>query len=253
MSEADLLYEVREHVAWITLNREARRNALSMEMITLFLKYLDDIAASTQVRVVCVSAVGDKAFCSGADLASGDPLQGAKKYCELLKTMIACPKPIVAKIQGHCMAGGMGIMLACDIVYAAEHVKFGTPEVKVGLFPMMVTALLMRNVGRKKAMEMLFTGNPLSAHEAEEMGLITRAYSVGDLDAKVSETLSSISSRAPLAVSMGKKAISAIEGKGLDESLDYLSGQLAILAGTEDAMEGMSAFLAKRPPVWKGR
>lgn len=253
MNEADLLYDIKDHVAWITLNREARRNALSMEMIELFLQHLDDIAIRPEVRVVCLTAVGDKAFCSGADLAAGDPLQGARKYSQLLKKMAGCPKPIIAKVHGHCMAGGMGLMLASDIVYAAAHVKFGTPEVKVGLFPMMVTALVLRNAYRKKAMEMLFTGNSLSAREAEQMGLITRVYEADELDAKVSEVLSVIASRAPLAVSMGKKAISFLEGKGLDESLDYLCDQLAILAGTEDAVEGISAFVQKRPPVWKGR
>ncbi len=253
MNELDLLYEKKDHVAWITLNREARRNALSMEMIELFIRYLDDIAASSDVRVVCVTAAGDKAFCSGADLAGGDVLGGAKKYAELLKKMADCPKPIVAKLRGHCMAGGMGLMLACDLVYAAAHVKFGAPEVKVGLFPMMVTALVMRNAVRKKAMEMLFTGNSLSAYEAEDMGLITRVYDAAELDAKVSEILSTIAARAPLAVSMGRKAIRAVDGKNLDESLDYLCDQLAALAGTEDALEGMTAFIEKRPPAWKGR
>jgi len=253
MNEADLLYEKKDHIAWITLNRETRRNALSMEMIDMFLRCLDDTEACSEVRVVCLTAAGDKAFCSGADLAGGDPMQGAKKYAELLKKMSNSSKPIVAKVHGHCMAGGMGLMLTCDIVYAAPHVKFGTPEVKVGLFPMMVTALVVRNSIRKKAMEMLFTGNYLSAHEAEQMGLITRVYAADELDAKVSETLSIIASRAPLAVSMGRRAVSALDGKGLHESLDYLCEQLGVLAGTEDAVEGMSAFVEKRPPVWKGR
>jgi enoyl-CoA hydratase/carnithine racemase len=253
MSNDDLLFDIRDNAAWITINREARRNALSMEMIELFMQYLGDTDSSSDVRVVCLTAVGDKAFCSGADLAGGDPLQGAKKYAELLKKMAVFSKPIVARVNGHCMAGGMGLMLSCDLVYAPVRVKFGTPEVKVGLFPMMVTALVMRNAVRKKAMEMVFTGNSLSAREAEEMGLITRACPDEELDATVANALETIASRAPLAVSMGKRAVAALEGKSLEESLDYLCDQLAALAQTEDAVEGMTAFVQKRDPVWKGR
>lgn len=253
MSSGDLLFEIRDRAAWITINREARRNALSMEMIDLFTQYLAKADSDPEVRVVCLTAVGDKAFCSGADLAGGDPLEGAKKYAGLLKKMAAFSKPIIARVGGHCMAGGMGLMLACDVVYAPCRVKFGTPEVKVGLFPMMVTALVMRNAVRKKAMEMIFTGNSFTARAAEEMGLITRACADEEFEATVANALKTIASRAPLAVSMGKQAVAAVEGKSLEASLDYLCDQLAKLARTEDAVEGITAFVEKRDPVWKGQ
>lgn len=257
MSEPELLYDVRDGAAWFTINREARRNALSMEMIDRFSEYLDAAEHDGSVRVICITGSGDKAFCSGADLAAsmagGDPLAGAVKYADLIKRMAKCSKPLVARVNGHCMAGGMGFMLSCDLVYARDGVKFGTPEVNVGLFPMMIGALIFRNAGRKKALEMIYTAKNLSAREAEEMGLITAACPAEELDARVNEALAAISAKAPLAVEMGRKALAAVEGKDLNEALDYLCDELRKVAATEDAKEGMTAFIQKRAPVWKGR
>ncbi len=257
MSDPELLYDVRDGVAWFTLNREKRRNALSLRMIDLFFEYLDYAEADDSIRVGCITGVGDKAFCSGADLTSsmagGDPVAGARKFAELLKRMSRFSKPLVARVNGHCMAGGMGFMLSCDLVYAREGVKFGTPEVNVGLFPMMIGALIFRNAGRKKALEMIYTARTLSAVEAEQIGLITRACPPEDLDSMVNEALGAISMKAPLAIQFGRRAFAAVEGKDLEESLDYLCEELRKVASTEDAKEGMTAFIQKREPVWKGR
>jgi enoyl-CoA hydratase/carnithine racemase len=257
MSQPELLYEVKNKVAWLTINREYRRNALSPEMIDLFLEGLGRAEADEEVRAVCLTAVGDKAFCSGADLAASlsgpDVAVGAKKYADLLRRMSAFPKPIIAKVNGHCLAGGMGLMLACDMVYARDQVKFGTPEVNVGVFPMMIGALIFRNAGRKKASEMIFTARLLSAGEAEDMGLITRSVPAEDLDRVVDETLAAVTAKAPLAVKLGKHALAAVQDMDLDQALDFLAVQLARVAATEDAKEGLSAFLEKREPVWKGK
>jgi len=257
MAEQELLFEVKDMIAWITINRESRRNALNLEMIDLFLEYLDRAEEDDDVRGVCITAAGDKAFCSGADLAStmgGEShTEGAEKYASLLKKMAAISKPLTARVNGHCVAGGMGVMLSCDMVYAREGVKFGTPEVNVGLFPMMIAALIIRNAGRKKALEMIYTARMLSAEEAEDTGLITRAVPANELDKVVSETLKAIASKAPLAMRLGRKALAAAQDMDLDEALDYLCVQLGVVAGTEDAREGLTAFLEKREPVWKGR
>jgi enoyl-CoA hydratase/carnithine racemase len=253
---SDLLYESRQGIAWITINRESRRNALSLEMIDSFLQFLEQAAMDDDVRAVCLTAAGDKAFCSGADLAAAGqegPLAGARRYAELLKKMAEFPKPLVAKVNGHCIAGGLGLMLSCDLVYARDNVKFGTPEVNVGLFPMMVAALVFRNATRKKALEMIYTAKMVSAAEAEEMGLITRAVSADDLERAVNESLTAIAAKAPLAVQLGRKAMSVAQDMGLNEALDYLCGQLGVVVATEDAVEGMTAFVQKREPVWKGR
>ena len=257
MSEPELLYDVKDTIGWITINRESRRNALSPEMIDLFLGFLDTAEADDNVRVICLTAAGEKVFCSGVDLVGsmgeGGIVAEAQKYATLLKTMAHVSKPLVARINGHCLAGGMGLMLSCDMVYAGDGATFGTPEVKVGLFPMMIGALVFRNAGRKKALEMMYTARTLSAAEAEEMGLITRAVPAENLDRVVHEALSAVADKAPLAVKLGRQALAAVEGRTLDEALDYLCEQLVTVAGTEDAMEGIAAFREKREPAWKGR
>ncbi|MCA1959731.1 MAG: enoyl-CoA hydratase/isomerase family protein [Desulfomonile sp.] len=257
MSDQELVYEKKGSVGWLTINREARRNAISLDMIELLSKSLDDAEKDENIRVICLTAAGDKVFCSGADLAtsfeSADYVAGARKYAALLKQMAALGKPIVARVNGHCLAGGMGLMLSCDIVYAREGIKIGTPEVNVGLFPMMIGALIFRNAVRKKALEMIYTARTLSAGEAEEMGLITRALPADKLDDVVDEALNSIAGKAPVAVKLGKQALARAQDMSLDEGLDHLCEQLGKVVATEDAREGLSAFLQKRTPVWKGR
>ena len=153
---SDLLYEVKNNVAYITINREANRNSISSDAVTLFLESLEAAEGDPNVRVVCVSGAGDRVFCSGADLGggigkgTGKENQAFKNYAALITNLAKFPKPTVARINGHCMAGGTGFMLACDIVIAKDDAKFGTPEVNVGLFPMMIGALIFRNVLRNR-------------------------------------------------------------------------------------------------------
>ncbi len=257
MTEPDLLYEVKEKIAWMTINRESRSNALNPEMIDLFLEYMDQAEADDNVRGVCITGIGDKVFCSGADLIStvgGEGrTDGIEKFVELLKKFASFSKPLTARVNGHCVAGGIGLILSCDMVYAREGVKFGTPEVNVGLFPMMITALIFRNARRKKALEMIYTAKMLSAREAEDIGFVTRAVPAEDLDRVVHETLKVIATKAPLAMRLGRRALAATQDMELDEALDYLCVQFGAIAGTEDAKEGLAAFLEKRDPVWRGR
>jgi len=151
----DLLYEVKDRTAFLTINRESRRNAISQEMITGFLDCLDRADRDDNVYALCITGKGEKAFCSGADLAftlakeGEDRLSGTRNYAELLKKMARLGKPLVARVNGPCLAGGLGLMLSCDIVIARNDTFFRTPEVNVGIFPMMVGALLYRNVNRK--------------------------------------------------------------------------------------------------------
>ncbi len=257
MSNGDIVYEVKQAAARMTINREARGNAISLELIDQFLRHLDKAEADEEVRVVCITGAGEKAFCSGADLATSftgqDYVVGARKYVTLLKRMAAFPKPLVARVNGNCLAGGLGLMLSCDMVYAREGAKFGTPEVNVGLFPMMIGALIFRNCLRKKALEMIYTGRMISATEAEKMGLITRALPPDQFENAIEETLMTVAAKAPLAIKIGRSALASAEDRDLESALDYLCFRLGEVIETEDALEGLTAFMEKRKPVWKGR
>ena len=255
----DLLYEVKENIGTITINREANRNSISSEAVTLFLEALETAEKDDNVRVVCVSGAGEKVFCSGADLgggignASGQENPAFKNYARLITRLAKFSKPTLAKINGHCMAGGTGFMLACDIVIAKDDVKFGTPEVNVGLFPMMIGALIFRNVLRKKAMEMILLGEKLTAKEALDMGLITRAVPKEQLESEVDKVLKNIASKSPIGLRIGKEAFQGIETMDLEASVNFLSEKLIEVASTKDAVEGITAFLEKRRPEFTGK
>ena len=258
MQDKDLLYHVNGQTAWITINREAHRNAITGRGLSLFLDYLDQAEKDREVRVLCLTGKGSKAFCSGADLGhaidgeSQNVLDVFKQYASALKRLTAFPKPTVAKINGTCLAGGTGFMLGCDIVIAGNHARFGTPEVHVGMFPMMIGALIFRNVPRKKAMEMILLGEKLSAEQALAMGLVTRVVPSEDLDRETEVLLKALCAKSPIGMAIGKKAFHATAHMPMEESLDYLAEKLLEVAATRDAMEGITAFLGKRPPVFTG-
>lgn len=256
MSKDDLRYQVKDSIAKLIINREQRRNALNLETISLLLKYLDQAEGDATVRAVLITGAGDRAFCAGADLGSvaQDQMQeGFRSYAQLLKRLAGYPKAVVARINGDCLAGGMGLMLACDIVIARNDAKFGTPEVNVGLFPMMIGALIYRNVLRKKAMEMVLLGHKLDAQQALDMGLITRAVPVQELDAEVDRTLKRLAAKSPIGIKLGKEAFYEMADMPFEEAIDFLSQKIIAVAATEDAKEGVTAFLEKRQPVFKGR
>lgn len=256
MEENPLLYHVENQVAKLTINREKQRNSLTPQVIEQFMDCLDRAQADDHVRALMVTGAGDKSFCSGADLGGAATEVGKVsfyRYAELLKRMAAYPKPTVARINGYCLAGGMGFMLACDIVVARETAKFGTPEVNVGLFPMMIGALIFRNVLKKKGMEMVLLGEKITAQEALEMGLVTRVVPFDKLDESVDRILGSLIIKSPIGLRLGKEAFHHMSDMPLDEAVDYLSGKLAEVVSTEDAVEGITAFIEKRKPEFKGK
>ena len=256
MSEEHLLYHVEKNVARMTINREAQRNAISLEAVELFLQYLDEAEKDENVRVVLITGSGDRAFCSGADLGGavdGQIQQGFKSYAQLITRLSGYPKPVVARVNGACMAGGMGLMLACDIVVAKTDAKFGTPEVNVGLWPMMIGALIYRNVQRKKAMEMILLGERLTAEQALGVGLVTRVVPPEALDQEIARILNSLAAKSPIGMKIGKEAFYAMEDMPFEDAVDFLSGKIAEVAATDDALEGITAFIEKRKPQFKGK
>ncbi len=255
---SDIRYEKKGHIGWVTINRPKQGNTISPEAISLFGKFLDQAESDGQVRALCLTAEGERIFCSGADLggAMHAPPEEKQKmftaYAGLLARISQFPKPTLAKVNGHCLAGGTGFMLGCDTVIAREDAKFGTPEVNVGLFPMMIGALIFRNVLRKKAMEMILLGEKLTAAQALEMGMVTRVYPEETFHSKTDEILDTLAGKSPIGLRLGKEAFNACEGLDLESALARLSEGLQAVAATKDAVEGITAFIEKRKPVFIG-
>ena len=237
------------------IDREPKRNALNGEVLQGMLAALRDVG---DARVVLVTSAGDRVFCAGADLVQMAPdatglevHEGRGLLREVVLAMRACPVPVVASVQGLCLAGGVGLVLGCDVVLASEGAAFGLPEVDLGLWPFMVSALLGRHVSPKRALEMMLSARRVPAAEALEMGLVSRV--VADLPGETEQLVAALAAKPPVAVRLGKAAFLAAMETTLAPGLEAMQAQLSLLNTTEDAAEGVGAFLAKRTPQWKGR
>jgi enoyl-CoA hydratase len=259
--EALVLSETRERVAVLTLNRPERRNALSQALIEALAEALAAAAADEGVGAVVITGAGERAFCAGGDLAGG--LGGAEgalathrkrgEYAELLAGLHTLGKPVIAAVNGDALGGGFGLAIACDLAVADEGARLGTPEINVGLFPMMITAELARNLPRKILLEMVFSGRLLSAEEARAWGMINRVAPAGRALEAALELAAGIAAKSPAVLKLGKDAFYQTADLPLEAALRVLHFQLELNLQAEDAMEGIAAFLQKRPPQWKGR
>jgi enoyl-CoA hydratase/carnithine racemase len=211
------------------------------------------------VRVIVITGAGDRVFSAGGDLSGGfvdAPLAGhgdRGALADLIRTMRRCSKPIVARVNGHALGGGLGLVAASDLAIASQHAVFGTPEIGVGLWPMMITAVLKPLVPRRPLLEMMMMGRRFGAEEAASLGIINRVVAGDQLDAAVDETVEALASQSPAALALGKAAFYAVEDMDLDTALDHLHVGLTAISTTEDAEEGVRAFLDKRDPRWRGR
>lgn len=242
----------------VTLHNPERRNAIGPRMVNELLWALEDAHEDATVRAIVLTGEG-KAFCAGGDFAQmtgptdGPELPPKGDYADLLLAMTRSEKPIVARVNGAAMGGGLGLVAASTFAVAAEGATLGTPEIDVGLFPMMIMAVLARLVPRRRLLEMMLLGQKVTASEAHVLGLLNRVVPDAELDAAVASVTSSIAAKSPVAVALGLRAFAAQDDLDLAEALPLLREKLAEVLATDDAREGLLAFLEKRPPVWTGR
>jgi enoyl-CoA hydratase/carnithine racemase len=206
------------------------------------------------VRAVTLTGAGEKVFCAGVDLEaslaaeSGSQAFGRSDFRQLLLDIVECPKPTVVLARGHAMGGGVGIVLASDLCLACDDVYFSTPEIQVGMFPMMVLGLLYRNVGRKRATEMMFLGERITAPQAQEIGIINHAYSRDQFETAADEFVRKLAAKSSKILKMGKAAIFRILDEKLPSEEKFLESALVEVMATDDSKEGIRAFVEKRPP-----
>ncbi len=254
---SDLAVTRADGVLRLHIDREPKRNALSGDVLRGMLGGLRDLG---DARVVLVTSAGERVFCAGADLVQMAPdatglevHEGRGLLREVVLAMRACPVPVVASVQGLCLAGGVGLVLGCDVVLASDAAAFGLPEVDLGLWPFMVSALLGRHVSPKRAMEMMLSARRVPAAEALEMGLLSRVVPAATLVEETDRLVAALAAKPPVAVRLGKAAFAAAMESALAPALEAMQAQLSLLNTTQDAAEGVSAFLQKRAPEWKGR
>ena len=254
-----VVLEKRGQALWITINRPEKRNAIDGEVVAGIAKGYRDAHDDAQVRVIVLTGAGDKAFCAGADLQhtgaafAADFSKPNVDYADLLRLSQKATKPSISRVAGVCMAGGMGLLCMTDMAVAADHVMFGLPEVKVGVFPMQVMSLLQSIAPRRLVNEWALTGEPFDAKAAQAAGLLNYVVPAAELDAKVDWLIGRIVDKSPTAIRRGKYAMRAIASMSFDESIAYTESQIALLAMTEDAKEGLKAFAEKRKPLWPGK
>jgi enoyl-CoA hydratase/carnithine racemase len=248
-------------VATIALDQPETRNALSDALLDDLLAAFAAARDDEAVRCVVLASTHETTFSAGGNLAgfaSDEPLihkhlRSTTKFPALFALIGGLGKPVICAANGHCLAGALGLALACDLVVASERATFGTPEINVGVFPFMVTALVSRSMPRKKAAELLLLGERIDAHEAERLGIVNRVVAPEEFDGAVREWAERLAAKSPLLMRLGKDAMFRAQDMAFQDALEFLRSQLTIAFSTEDIQEGVQAFFDKREPVWKGR
>jgi enoyl-CoA hydratase/carnithine racemase len=259
LTEPLLLRRDEADIAWLTLNRPAQRNALSVDLMAALQAALDAIAKEPATRVVVIAGAGP-GFCAGHDLRElrADPsrqfYERTFRDCSrLMQTIVALPKPVIARVHGIATAAGCQLVATCDLAVAAETARFATPGVNIGLFCSTPMVALSRAIGRKAAMEMLLTGDLVAAARARELGLVNRVVPEAALDADVTALARQIASKSALTVKTGKEAFYRQAELPLSDAYAYASEVMTRNMLARDAGEGIDAFLQKRPPQWEDR
>ncbi|MDT4966380.1 MAG: enoyl-CoA hydratase [Acidobacteriota bacterium] len=254
-----LLVERRDRVAIITINRPDKRNALNIQTRAEGAQVLEALAVDESIGVVVFTGAGDKAFIAGADIGefagrTALTQRDVMMARSLFTAIDSFPKPVIAMINGYCLGGGCELALACDLRIASETASFGQPEINLGIIPGGGgTQRLTRLVGEGKSMEMILTGEIIDAQTAYSIGLVNRVVPAADLEAKTMEIANRIAEKSPIALRLAKEAVKLASRSNLDEGLRREVDLFALCFSSEDKNEGVSAFLEKRKPVFKGR
>lgn len=252
----ELSVEQRGPVLWLTITREERRNAMSHGVLAGMTQAIHAAQGNRDVRAIVITGAGSKAFCAGADLQSTkafttDYSEPHGHLAQLLRAAKASTVPLIARVNGACMAGGMGLMTMCDMAVAARHAVFGLPEVKVGVFPAQVLSVLQHLIPRRVLAEMCLTGEPITSAQALEFNLVN--YVDDDVDVRLQWLLSRLLDKSPAAIRRGLYTMKKIEAMAFEESMSFTESQIALFTLTEDAKEGQKAFQEKRKPLWTGQ
>ena len=257
---SQVLYEVADGVATVTLDNPDKRNMLSAQMLADLVEAMKRAKADAEVRAVVLTGAGDKAFCAGADLGgfAADVALIEKHFAsdlfvEYYKLMPSLGKPSLCAANGHVLAGGLGVALSCDLLIAKEGATFGTPEINIGAFPYMIMSIIYRNVPLKKVNDMKLLCERLSAEEAFEFALANKVVPAEEFDAAVADWARKLASKSPVLMRLGHDAIYRQQDMAFDDALEHLRSQLSLTFATEDIVEGVTAFFEKRDPQWKGR
>jgi len=259
VSYETLRYDVADGVATIALDQPETRNALSNELLDDLIAAFTAARDDEAVRCVVLTSTHEKVFCSGGNLAGfavDVPLvlkhHATARFPQLFRLIGELGKPSICAANGHVLAGGLGLALACDLIIAREGATFGTPEINVGVFPFMIMALIYRNVGRKKTNELLLLGDRIDAAEAERIGIVNRVVDADEFDAAVTDWAGRLASKSPVLMRLGKDAMYRQQDLPFAEALELLHHNLTLAFSTDDIQEGVRAFFEKREPEWTG-
>jgi enoyl-CoA hydratase len=260
MKYETIIYEKKENVAWITLNRPEKLNAQNDTLRNEVLAALEEVKEDDDVHVVVFTGAGDKAFSAGADInmflewTPSDVIKankGAKRPYTFIRNI---PKPVIAMVNGYALGGGCELAMACDIIIASDNARFGQPEITVGVLPGgLGTQMLPRLVGDKKAREMIFTGDPITAEEALRCGLVNKVVPVDKLRETVEEVVKKLKSKSPVIMKFNKLAVNMSLETTLSVGAECETDLFAMCFGTQDQKEAAKAFFEKRPPKYTGK
>lgn len=256
----EVRYEVRDHAAWLTIDREERRNALSPGIIQGLIDSLASAAIDDRARAIVITGVGDKAFCAGGDIggfqqaAQDQDVESAPTaISRLLDALWWHPKPTIARVNGKALGGGFGLLLACDLAIGASDTEVGTPEIDIGLWPHVITVVIQRRLPRAVALELMLTGRRMPIEEAARWGIVNRSVPRAELDSAVQQLVEQIAAKSPHVLRLGKRSFAGAEDRPWGPAIEHLKERLAENLGAEDLVEGVSAFIQKRKPDWKNR